>query len=96
MLGANLRALDAAPLSLRPADEAGVEDPTASFLGQHFRHGGCLVGARQGVVALAMLYLVARGVLGIFAPIKHEQTLLGSSVDEALKHGGTKTGPMQA
>ncbi|HEV3190533.1 MAG TPA: complex I subunit 1 family protein [Polyangiaceae bacterium] len=50
----------------------------------------------QGVVALAMLYLVARGVLGIFAPIKHEQTLLGSSVDEALKHGGTKTGPMQA
>jgi hypothetical protein len=52
--------------------------------------------ATQGVVALAILFFVLRGVWGMFTPVVHEQTLLGSSAEEAAKQGGTKTGPMQA
>jgi NADH-quinone oxidoreductase subunit H len=52
--------------------------------------------ATQAIVALAITFFVIRGIAGFFAPVKHTQTLLGSSAGEAAKHGGTKTEPMQA
>jgi NADH-quinone oxidoreductase subunit H len=50
----------------------------------------------QALVALGLAYLVGSAVLGFFAPIKHLRTLLGSSAEVAARHGGTKSGPMQA
>jgi hypothetical protein len=50
----------------------------------------------QAVVAVAMTYFLFRGVLGLLTPVKHKQTLLGTSAEEALKRGGTKATPMQA
>jgi NADH-quinone oxidoreductase subunit H len=52
--------------------------------------------ATQAIVALAITFFVIRGIAGFVAPVKHTQTLLGSSAEEAAKHGGTKTEPMQA
>jgi NADH-quinone oxidoreductase subunit H len=50
----------------------------------------------QAVVVVVVTYLVVRGVLGLLTPVKHQQTLLGTSADEAVKRGGTKATPMQA
>ncbi len=50
----------------------------------------------QAFVAALLTYLVVRGVLGAFAPLSHERTLLGTSAASAAKRGGTKTAPMQA
>jgi NADH-quinone oxidoreductase subunit H len=48
------------------------------------------------IVWAALIYLIVRGMAGLFAPIVHGQTLLGSSADQARRRGGTKTEPMQA
>ena len=50
----------------------------------------------QAIVVVVVTYLVVRGVLGLLTPVKHQQTLLGTSADEAVKRGGTKATPMQA
>ncbi len=50
----------------------------------------------QAVVAVATAYVLIRGVRGLFAVVRHEQTLLGSSADQAAKLGGTKSSVMQA
>jgi NADH-quinone oxidoreductase subunit H len=50
----------------------------------------------QAVVAVAITYLVVRGIIGLFAPVRHERTPIGSSAEVAAKHGGTKVEPMQA
>jgi len=50
----------------------------------------------QALVALALAYLAGSAVFGFFAPVKHVRTLLGSSAEVAARHGGTKSGPMQA
>jgi NADH-quinone oxidoreductase subunit H len=50
----------------------------------------------QLVLAVGIAVLFGRGGLRLFAPVKHEKTLLGSSAEEAQKRGGTKTAPMQA
>ncbi|MGA3123761.1 MAG: complex I subunit 1 family protein [Polyangiaceae bacterium] len=55
-----------------------------------------LADVTQAFVALAMTYFVARAVIGLLTPVRHERTLLGSSADAAAKSGGTKTEPMQA
>ena len=55
-----------------------------------------LADVSQAVLAITMTYLSVRLVAGIFAPLKHERTLLGSSADQAEKRGGTKTSAMQA
>jgi NADH-quinone oxidoreductase subunit H len=50
-----------------------------------------------GVVVWAAIgYLVLRLAAGLFGPIVHKQTLLGSSADQARRRGGTKAEPMQA
>jgi NADH-quinone oxidoreductase subunit H len=51
----------------------------------------------SGVLVWAVIaFLFIRGTLGLFAPIVHRQTLLGSSAEQARKRGGTKAEPMQA
>jgi NADH-quinone oxidoreductase subunit H len=55
-----------------------------------------LADVSQAVIAVTITYLSVRLVTGIFAPLKHERTLLGSSADQAEKRGGTKTSAMQA
>jgi NADH-quinone oxidoreductase subunit H len=50
----------------------------------------------QATVAVAITYLLIRGVIGLLTPVKHQQTLLGSSAEETAKSGGTKATPMQA
>jgi NADH-quinone oxidoreductase subunit H len=55
-----------------------------------------LADVTQGIVAVFITYLLVRLVAGLFAPIRHERTLLGSSAESAAKHGGTKAAPMQA
>jgi NADH-quinone oxidoreductase subunit H len=56
-----------------------------------------LVGdVTQAIVAVALGYLMVRGVLGFFAPIKHQRDVVGSSADYSMKEGGTKSAPMQA
>jgi NADH-quinone oxidoreductase subunit H len=55
-----------------------------------------LADVSQAVVAATIALLSARLVLGIFAPLKHERTLLGTSAGVAERRGGTKTSPMQA
>ena len=52
--------------------------------------------ATQAIVAVILLVLPLRAVLGMFSAIKHEQTLVGSSAEQAVERGGTKTTPMQA
>jgi hypothetical protein len=55
-----------------------------------------LADVSQAVVALTIAYLTVRLAAGIFAPLTHERTLLGSSAEAAEKRGGTKTTAMQA
>ena len=51
----------------------------------------------QAAVALwGITYLAGSAVLGFFAPVKHIRSVLGSSAAVAARHGGTKSGPMQA
>ncbi len=50
----------------------------------------------QAIVAVAVTYVLVRGVFGFFAPVKHQRDVIGSSADQAAKRGGTKTEPMQA
>jgi NADH-quinone oxidoreductase subunit H len=50
----------------------------------------------QAIVAVTITYLVVRGVIGFFGPVKHERALIGSSAEVAAKRGGTKAEPMQA
>jgi NADH-quinone oxidoreductase subunit H len=50
----------------------------------------------QALVALTIAYLIGSVVVGFFAPVKHLRSVLGSSAAVAARHGGTKTGPMQA
>jgi NADH-quinone oxidoreductase subunit H len=50
----------------------------------------------QAIVAVTITYLVVRGVIGMFAPVKHQRNVIGSSADFAAKSGGTKAAPMQA
>jgi NADH-quinone oxidoreductase subunit H len=50
----------------------------------------------QAIVAVSITYLAGSTIIGFFAPIKHQRTLLGSSAEVAAKQGGTKAGPMQA
>jgi NADH-quinone oxidoreductase subunit H len=50
----------------------------------------------QAIVALAGLYVLIRGGVGFFAPIRHQRDVVGSSADFAAKSGGTKATPMQA
>jgi hypothetical protein len=55
-----------------------------------------LADVTQALIVVTLTYLVVRLVTGIFAPLKHERTLLGSSAEAAEKRGGTKTTAMQA
>jgi NADH-quinone oxidoreductase subunit H len=50
----------------------------------------------QAVVAVFFTYLFIRLVVGMFAPLRHERSLLGTSAGMAARRGGTKTEPMQA
>jgi NADH-quinone oxidoreductase subunit H len=50
----------------------------------------------QGLVAVTVLVLFVRGVIGFFGPVKHSRDLIGSSAAFASKRGGTKTSAMQA
>jgi NADH-quinone oxidoreductase subunit H len=50
----------------------------------------------QAIVAVAIPYFVARTVVGLFGPVQHLRTLLGTSAEVAAKRGGTKVEPMQA
>ena len=50
----------------------------------------------QAIVAIAGLYVLVRGVVGFFAPVRHQRDVVGSSADFAAKTGGTKAAPMQA
>jgi NADH-quinone oxidoreductase subunit H len=50
----------------------------------------------QAIVVVTVSYLMLRLVMGIFAPLKHQRNLLGSSAEMAEKHGGTKTEAMQS
>jgi NADH-quinone oxidoreductase subunit H len=59
-------------------------------------NAGPAVSDALSILALAMTYFVARAVIGLLTPVRHERTLLGSSADAAAKSGGTKTEPMQA
>jgi NADH-quinone oxidoreductase subunit H len=55
-----------------------------------------LADISQALVAVTAAVIVVRLVVGFFAPVKHERTLLGSSAEEAEKRGGTKSEAMQA
>ncbi len=50
----------------------------------------------QAVVAMAMTYLIGRGVVGMFGTVTHERNIIGTSAGIAARRGGTKTEPMQA
>jgi NADH-quinone oxidoreductase subunit H len=50
----------------------------------------------QAVVAVTTAYVLVRGATGLFGVVRHEQTLLGSSAEQAVKAGGTKTTAMQS
>jgi NADH-quinone oxidoreductase subunit H len=50
----------------------------------------------QAVVVVTLTYLMVRLFKGIYAPSKHDRTLLGSSAAMAEKQGGTKTEAMQS
>ncbi len=50
----------------------------------------------QAIVVVTISYLMLKLVRGIFAPLKHQRNLLGSSAEMAEKRGGTKTEAMQA
>ncbi len=50
----------------------------------------------QGIVAVVLTVLVLRAVIGMFAPLKHEGTTLGTSAVSAARRGGTKSTAMQA
>jgi NADH-quinone oxidoreductase subunit H len=50
----------------------------------------------QAVVVVTLTYLAFRLITGIYAPSKHDRTLLGSSAAMAEKQGGTKTEAMQS
>jgi NADH-quinone oxidoreductase subunit H len=49
----------------------------------------------QAVDAVGTTYVLIRGISGLYAVVKHERTLLGSSAAQADKVGGTKTTAMQ-
>jgi hypothetical protein len=55
-----------------------------------------LADLSQAAVAVAIAYVFVRAAVWLFTPVRHRQTLLGSSAEIAAKHGGTKTAPMQA
>ncbi len=80
---ANILVTGIAVLFLNNTPELG---DTMKFLGD----------VTQAVVAISAALIVARLVIGIFKPVKHERTLLGSSAEVAERRGGTKTEPMQA
>jgi NADH-quinone oxidoreductase subunit H len=50
----------------------------------------------QAAVVVTLTYLMFRLVTGIYTPLKHDRTLLGSSAAMAEKQGGTKTEAMQS
>jgi NADH-quinone oxidoreductase subunit H len=50
----------------------------------------------QALVAVTLTYLVVRGVVGMFGPVKHELNVVGTSAGFAAKRGGTKAEAMQA
>ena len=50
----------------------------------------------QASVAVILAYLMIRAAVGIFAPVIHERSTLGSSALAAAKRGGTKSTAMQA
>ena len=50
----------------------------------------------QAIVAVGTAVIVLRLLVGFFGKSKHERTLLGSSADETVKRGGTKSEAMQA
>jgi NADH-quinone oxidoreductase subunit H len=55
-----------------------------------------LADVSQAAVAAFMIYLLIRLVVGLFTPVHHERSLLGTSAEAAARRGGTKTEPMQA
>lgn len=55
-----------------------------------------LADLSQAVVAVAIVYVLVRAVVWLFTPVRHQQTLLGSSAELSAKRGGTKASPMQA
>jgi NADH-quinone oxidoreductase subunit H len=80
---ANILVTGIAVLAVNNTPEIG---DTMKFLGD----------VTQAVVAISAALIMARLVIGIFKPVKHERTLLGSSAEVAERRGGTKTEPMQA
>ncbi len=50
----------------------------------------------QAVVAVILVWLPLRAIVGLFSAVRHERMLVGSSAEQAAKHGGTKSAPMQA
>jgi NADH-quinone oxidoreductase subunit H len=50
----------------------------------------------QALVAVAVTYVLVRGVFGFFAPVKHQRDVIGSSAAFSARGGGTKAGAMQA
>ena len=55
-----------------------------------------LADVTQAVLVVTFTYLTVRLIVGGFAPLKHERTMLGTSAEAAEKHGGTKSSAMQA
>ncbi|HEY8091580.1 MAG TPA: complex I subunit 1 family protein, partial [Polyangiaceae bacterium] len=50
----------------------------------------------QAVVAATVTFLLLRGVIGFFGPVKHDRDIAGTSARYSAKGGGTKSSPMQA
>jgi NADH-quinone oxidoreductase subunit H len=50
----------------------------------------------QAIVAVALTFVLIRAIAGLFTPVKHDRSVLGTSAVAAEKHGGTETTPMQA
>ena len=50
----------------------------------------------QAIVAVILVVLPVRAIVGMFGAIRHERALIGSSAERAARRGGTKAAPMQA
>jgi NADH-quinone oxidoreductase subunit H len=85
------------PLSLANVLVTGVIRLAMDMASAQVSEGLQIAADATGVIVWgAILFLIVRGAMMFLAPIDHKQTLLGSSADQARKHGGTKTTPMQA
>ncbi len=85
------------PASLAKILLTGVVYLGIDMAGPEVAEGFKVAADVTGVIVWAGIgYLVIRLCAGLFAPILHKQTLLGSSAEQSQRLGGTKTGAMQA